>query len=242
MTKTSELHVCPNCKYRKTSKPLCQNCQRYADQRARAAAKRKATVGTPMNLGVKNFLAAIPTPDGFVKTDVVEEWSPKQKWPGVQFVGHDGKTTIKVIMHNVEDEYAPGTGHTDFVTSRGSFSFDRHGVDDSFYVNAEDTPAKVFDELLNQIRRVVESRERHLTSETVPFVGYIVTPDRKVEIAATLRSGGVHSFTPSGFGTGYRFSTNRRKVGTWDVKTAPEAFGKFFGVLTPVYYVTLDCD
>lgn len=207
-------------------------------------AGRRARPGTAANLGADAFLAALAVPEGFARALVKDgpafTWKgePAEQWPAVVFTGHGGQTTVKVVLRDAEDEYSPGTGHTDFTTARGSFSYDRVGVDDSFYVDADDTVADVDEKVRAQVAKVAEARERHLTSESVPFVGHVVTPERKAAIAATLRGGKVHSFRPSGFGTGYDVSVRPRSR---HAKRAPDAMAAFFGV-EQLYYDTTDCD
>jgi len=237
---TLELHHCPKCLFRKTRKPLCEKCARAEAAKARAAAKRRAVPGTVANLGAVAFLAQLVTPDGFTRSNTVDRWPNEPDYPTVVFTGHADATTIRIVIRHVDDEYAPGDGHTEFTTSKGSFSYDRHGVEDSFYVHAEDTAAVVDATVRDQIAKVIAARDRHLTSVTVPFVGHVITPERKAEIQAKLQSGGVHNFMPSGFGTGYRVSIKRASAGRWG-KAAPQAMADFFAV-PALYYEEMDCD
>jgi len=242
ITKTDNaIQLCTSCRSRRTRLGICTVCARRAAKEERQAAKRRKIVGSAANLGAEAFLAALRTPDGFARTDGQETWPGEPAWPCVSFVGHDGLTTIKVVILDADSRWNPGSGHVDFQTSRGHFCFDRLGVEDSFYVDAEDRVPDVDRKIEAQIIRVLETRARHLTSETVPWVGHVVTPKRKAEIAETLLHGGVHEFRPSGFGTGYRCTTSRRLVGPY-AKVAPADFASFFGLTATVYYDTLDCD
>lgn len=183
------------------------------------------------------FLAALIAPEGFTKTISRETGWNDKPYDQAAFSGHDGQTTIKVEMHDPGD-FLVGTGHTTFTTAKGSFSFDRRGIDDSFYVYQKDTPDTVSQKLIEQVARVVESRSRHLTAETVPFVNNVITPQAKAEIAAKLKAGKEHTFTPSGFGTAYAVSTKRRNTYS---RPAPAEMAKFFGV-DRLWYDTLDYD
>lgn len=234
------LHVCQGCHFRRTKKDRCAPCAKREVSRLRDLEKRRAVRGTPPNLGAEAFLADLATPDGFAREDVREPqgWDPEPSFPAVQFVGHAGQTTVKVVIADVTSEWSVGSGHTAFTTCKGSFSFDRHGVEDSFYVQAEDTVAVVDTKVRDQIERVVAARARHEVSETVPFVGHVVTPARKAEIAAALRAGRTHNFTPSGFGTGYAVSA---KPSGRFVRQAPPEMAAFFGV-PRLYYETFDHD
>jgi hypothetical protein len=238
---TTELHDCPECRRRRTRKAVCETCRKINDKKARNLATLAARPGTPANLGAEAFLASLATPDGFARKAIVDRWGRGEPdYPGVEFTGHGGQTTIKIIVRRLDDEYSAGDGHTTFTTSRGSFSFDRTGVEDSFYVYAKDTVAAVDERVREQVARVVSSRERHERSETVPMVGHVVTPERKAEIAATLKAGKGYDFRPAGFGTGYHVSTSRRACGPF-VQKAPAELARFFGV-ADLYYETMDCD
>ena len=205
----------------------------------------------PMTLVLKRqFLAAIPVPPGMLVTfhdEMIEWWNAKTKkddkvpCPTAVFAG-DG-ITMRLSMDGSGD-YTHGSGHTTFTTERGERTFDRTGVEDSFYVNPKwhstpgDTPATVGAKLLGQITRVATSREHVKNSVPVPGLGYSVTTETRAKYTADLLAGREVSFTPSGFGTGYRLTV--RQHSRYDKPAKPET-REFFGVRT-LFIQQLDCD
>lgn len=229
---------CARCKHRRTRKTLCAWCSR--GERMKASAKRRAEKkpGTPWNLGIEAFLDAIKTPDGFTRERYEEAWRDEPSRPALRL--NDGGIEIRIVMDRAFNEWSAGDGHTDFSTSKGSRSFDRTGVDDSFHVENADTVRAVELKIAEQLKKVAESRERIGRSETIPGLpgGWSVTPERKAEIAAKLKAPGSHSFTPSGFGIGYAVSPFRRRYS----HALPKETSDFFGIKAALYYETLDCD
>lgn len=158
------------------------------------------------------FLAAIPVPEGFASEAFVEDWPGMEaQILGRKFVGHDGTTSIRVESDQRESDWLIASGHVDFKTSQGRFSFDRRGVEDSFYVDAGDTPEDVGRKIEEQIARVLERRAAHEKAEKVPFFGHVVTPERRAEMSAALRAGRTATLRPSGFGTAYVLSAKKRR-------------------------------
>src|SRR6185436_17210137 len=97
-------------------------------------------------------LASLVPPDGFTRGAYVPDtWPGERTWPGVLFVGHEGQTEIRLVLRYLDDSYSAGSGHTSFTTARGQFSFDRTGVEDSFYVESRDTAAEVSVKLAEQV-------------------------------------------------------------------------------------------
>jgi hypothetical protein len=162
----------------------------------------------------RRFLIAIPVPDGFtvafgeVRDDFRSAGRHPVTYPVAAFTG-DG-ITMRLVMDG-DGQYMHGSGHTTFTTARGERSYDRLGVEDSFYAYASATPEQVGAKLLEQIARVAKSREYVLSSVLVPGLGYSVTPERKAKCIADLKAGRSISFTPSGFGTGYRLSVRQAR-------------------------------
>jgi hypothetical protein len=206
----------------------------------------------PMTLVQKRrFLAAIPVPPGMLVTfhdEMIEErWNEKTKkydmapCPTAVFAG-DG-ITMRLSMDGSGD-YTHGSGHTTFTTERGERTFDRTGVEDSFSVCPKyralpaDTPKVVGMKLLEQIDLVADARERVKNSVPVPGLGYSVTPETRAKYTADLLAGREVSFTPSGFGTGYRLTV--RQHSRYDKPAKPET-REFFGVRT-LFIQQLDCD
>jgi hypothetical protein len=195
---------------------------------------------------VKKLFEQLECPSGFIKelkladtTKPAPAWEPHRH--EIYLGKEDGSTTIRMeFVPGKAGEYYLGTGHTNFKTARGSFTFDRTGVEDSFYIpNEIDVTAKLHSTIQSQIERVGLSRERHNNSETVPGLngGFLVTPEKKTEIATLLREGKTHTFYPSGFGTGYQVSIRLRNRMAHSNRILAEFLG-----LPMVYVETMECD
>jgi hypothetical protein len=190
-------------------------------------------------MDVTKFLNDLATPEGFVKTFGTEDYSwGKEKilHPSVIFTkGTD--IEIKIVISSPTDKYMAGSGHTSFATKLGRRTFDRRGVEDSFYVEPGLDVEKTNAQVLRQIEKVAESVARMERSVAVPIWGFTVTPETLEEIKGKLTKGKTHTFTPAGFGTGYVLSKKRSR---WS-RLADPKINAFFGV-GALYFDTLDCD
>lgn len=123
-------------------------------------------------------------------------------------------------------------------------SFDRRGVDNSFYWIEQGKPdrckttAEMIEVFKEQIERVKKMRDYATTAIQIPEIGFSVSPDGKVKHLAALQLYGYTQFTPSGFGTGYTIS--KRKQHSYS-KPASQALIDFWGVGS-LYISTMDCD
>lgn len=138
----------------------------------------------------------------------------------------------------LEDGACGVSGTTEFVGDQGSWrTFDRRGVEDSFYTGSLRDPAEVVKE---QLERIEKSREVGKQMISVPNFGWRVHRDALPKIKEKLRNGGSHFFTPSGFGTGYRVSV-RRPSHRYGVEKLSAETAAFFDV--PVLWAeSVDCD
>jgi hypothetical protein len=225
----------------------CSECKENAEKRERLA---------PV---VKAFVASIEAPPGFVKTtgrgfhNGFEKYDELNKtWVLLE----NAEAGIKIAI-NVDDlpraRYQAGkkvpcrftledvscSGHTCYKSEAGHWlSFDRRGVEDSFYLGDYGTPlaefSKVFQE---QLIRIEKSKETSKKMLKIPGFGFSVHQDQLEELKKKLRSGGSHTFTPAGFGTGHIVSTRRGRYGT----KLPAETAKFFGV-PELYDETFDHD
>lgn len=256
---------------------------------------------------VARMIRDIVAPEGFEKTVRTE---PKTNWGPAFKVLVLKSADIEIEIHFLggRESYSLASGHVTFETSAGKRSYDRYGVEDSFYIDnplkmaggrnmwtgdrvakgkdrgtvtkaagwtgfgedrtyseafsirwdgeedethytneallkrlgivkadvIEQTNAKIWD--IVHVR-IPEDRARIGNSESVPGIPFMVTPERKALITQQLKAGGDYSFTPSGFGTGYRLSANR---GPWSRQADPKT-AEFFG-MSKLYVDTFDCD
>ncbi len=212
---------------------------------AKKAKKQMQSALTTM--GFEAFAAAIKAPEGFAAScfSRKEGFGQWERETQVLLFTQEG-VKIEVVFHSVTaeaDEFDfPASGHVTFTTSQGSFSFDRIGVEDSFYVTGLDTPESVSKKLVEQVKRIEETKNRHARSETVPTLGFVVTPERKSKMIADLKAGKPISFMPSGFGTGYRLwpGSAGKKVPRWS-KPAPVSLCKFFDARL-LFIEEVECD
>lgn len=127
-------------------------------------------------------------------------------------------------------------------------SFDRRGVDNSFYwidhsyTKGKPDVVKTIVEMIeifkNQIDKVKKMREYGKSAIQIPQIGFSTSPAGKAEHIKRIQDTGYTQFTPSGFGTGYTLS--RRKLYSYS-KPAGKELIDFFG-LGPLWISTMDCD
>jgi len=142
------------------------------------------------------------------------------------------------------EDYFAGTGHTDFQAKGSTYSFDRHGIDDSFYLKHEDSVSTLVEEMHDQIKRARESQDRLARAIPLGIGHYERTPEEIAAMVADLKAGKRVSLLPGGFGTGYVLSLNappRRRSRSYGGPTAHAALAKALG-LPKVYVESIDCD
>lgn len=202
------------------------------------------------------WVAQIKAPEGFTTKGLEQgnywnfdarEYLPSTKNWSIEFISENIKIKFDFnLMTPAERKnYWPRdraksfgiSGHTDFKGPNGAwFSFDRTGVDDSFYGCDADDPGEI---IQKQISRCKEAFEKNKNQVQVPVIGFYITPERKAEIITLLTSGRFAQFMPSGFGTGYRLYRGPKRS-QWD-KVAPQEVCDFFGVQN-ICWSEMDCD
>lgn len=142
-------------------------------------------------------------------------------------------------------------GMTGFEYEGNTYSFDRLGVEDSWYPDGwnEPSPAtKIAETMIAELARAEERLAAHIertTAGTVVNFGPISRTLLRSEInnykKTISKSGGSFSLTPAGFGTGYRFyvGKTRNRFGQGvpasnEVRALLDAPG--------LVYDTMDCD
>lgn len=128
---------------------------------------------------------------------------------------------------------------TRFRAKGGEYSFDRLGVEDSFYF--EDW-AKLPQQVSEQVARA-KKRQEHLANTTAFNLGPVtlmLTPEGLDNIVKTLQAGKTYTYHPSGFGTGYYFSTNARIRNRFDRAQASKELVQKVG--KAVYISSFDAD
>jgi hypothetical protein len=166
---------------------------------------------------------AIQIPEGFTATMETEQrgWN-NHPIPTLVYVVTNGDIEIRFDQ--------TGAGHTLFNEGGNQLSFDRLGVEDSFYhLPLWDGDSGEYDLnviLQEQLERVAEYFEYKKTAISVPGIPHTISPDRLAMFKARLKKSGQISFMPSGFGTGYVVTTRMVR----GAKPASKALNEFFGV------------
>jgi hypothetical protein len=90
------------------------------------------------------------------------------------------------------------------------FSFDRLGVEDSFYF---ETLTKLPEQFAQQVERAKERQEVLSRSKPVNLgpVTLYMTDEARDAMVAKLKKGETYCYFPSGFGTGYNFTIRFRR-------------------------------
>lgn len=213
---------------------------------------------TPAEQSVADSIA---TPEGFTKT--VEgnhsEWGKPGEEAGliVKLENETIRLTITITTPSPDDwcgrNYSTQWSCIDsfLVSGNRRVTFFRCGVDcdtfgggvpregaelDSYELKCTDVNAQV-DALITRIREH-QAKTKDYVTLPAPFSSFRASAEQIEGYKKLLRTGQYVTFTPSGFGTGYRLMT--RRSSRYDKPVSAEV-ARFFGVNT-LYYETLDCD
>lgn len=128
---------------------------------------------------------------------------------------------------------------TNYKAKGKEFTFDRYGVSDSFYYERITSLPKQIEE---QRERVKTSQARLALTESFDMgpIRLMLSPEALQAIVDKLKSGKTHTYHPSGFGTGYYFSTNPKIKNRWDSAKASAQLEKLVGAR--VYVSSYDAD
>jgi hypothetical protein len=194
-----------------------------------ASAQGKASVAEAQKQ-VLALVKSIRAPEGFtLETKKVVPDKIAQALPYIEVtLKKEGEIEIKMeftLSNHARAEWDKnlGSGHTRFKTEKGWLTYDRIGVSDSFYIDIGDDINK---KIAEQLEKIKVSLEKHKTTQAVPGLGFLLTPETIEKHKKTLSEGGVVSLAPSGFGTGYHLST-RQRPGSHE---GSSELAKFFGV------------
>ena len=214
---------------------------RELEKLERAHRKKTAKVRVP---SVAQFQKEIAVPSGFTAKAGKTSWGHGLNHFEVDNLILEGDG-ITITIDLGRDNYSLGTGHVSFSTSQGTRTFDRRGVEDSFYIGNPQNYG-INDELLDPveaanktIKRFIEekipaSRAKIDQSETLPGTSLLIDDEKRARLAAD----GKLTLTPSGFGTGYVFSKTKTRWG----REATNAQKKALGVAGSLYVETFDAD
>jgi len=183
---------------------------------------------------LNRFVKKLPAIDGFIG-----EWKDDHNW----FAG-ENRVTKNYVLVNIKAEikftFMPGgDGSTSFKAGDHWATFDRRGVESSFYWKPlwekdERPDIKVI--LNEQLERIAKHRVYAATAIKVPQISFTVSPENLAKLKVTFKNKGYHRFHPSGFGTGYTVSAKPLRHGS----RASKELETFFGV--PLWVETFDAD
>jgi hypothetical protein len=192
---------------------------------------------------MRAFAARIAAPPNWTRAEIENRWaSDANGWhdsdsPGTLSVKLMGPTEGLIFRLEMREEWARGEklglrvsydGTTLFKTDKGWRSFDRTGVESSFsspYGGELENPADV---IARELERVEKWRKADAERIDVPTIGYRIAPATRDEYSTRLKKGLSVTFTPSGFGTGKRY-TVRKPRHPYASKADPK-LAAFFGV------------
>jgi hypothetical protein len=208
---------------------------------------------------LEKFFATIKTPEGYERTCAMPEANKEYSmWEdyetGVLTIkGEDVEIIFRASFYKNKLDI---TGTTNFKEDSSWYTFDRRGIEDSFYMeqySAEEVKSKKkrgwYDPECDtknggqamldiQIKRAKDRITEMIGMLTVPHYGHRITEERKEEIRKKILNGG-HTFAPSGMGTAYHVSTKRRSRFDSEV---PAEVAKFFGIDKKLYAQHQDWD
>jgi len=214
---------------------------------------------------LEKFFSTIKTPEGYERTcEMPEVGKEYDSWADhdtgvLRVTGEDAAVVFRASFYKNKLSIS---GTTEFKDDGVWYSFDRRGIEDSFYMEQES--AKVVKAkikrwgieggwgyqaesntnnggqamLEKQTKRAKDYMEGQKGKLTVPHYGHRISPERKEEIKKKILGRG-HTFAPSGMGTAYHVST--RKTSRFD-STVPTEVANFFGIDRQLYASHQDWD
>lgn len=180
------------------------------------------------NTKTHQMLETLPTPDGFTRTFT--------HFPGkdfdaerleLQFENETVKIKVVAYVHEATKAsyiYQMADGHTSFKTDKGWLTYDRLGISDSFYVQADTTAEALTAKIAEEITRARAGIDRAAKSIQLPGIGFtcLKTPEQVDEIKKKLRDGKVVTLAPGGMGTGVYLSTRKSRSRYGTAEAHPE--------------------
>lgn len=185
----------------------------------------------------KHMKKLTKVPEGFELTITNEKLDLRKDAPDIYTYTYKSDT-IEIKFSQL------GIGATNFlVEKKGWLTFDRRGVEASFYhlpmgynLHEGKSLNRIFKE---QIQRVEKQLGYYKEALDVPGIPFTVSPERLEALKKELSKGRTIHFMPGGFGTGYDISPHPNR--TYGVKRASADMETFFGV-KPLFISSLDCD
>jgi len=146
---------------------------------------------------------------------------------------------MSIILTFPRDENSEPYCETRYKAKGGEYTFDRRGIDASFYFHSvEHLPKQIAEE-----REKVKAAQARLSQSNKFNLGPVqvmITPERLQQIVDLLKAGKVYQYHPSGFGTGYTFTTTRQPYCRFETAKASAELVRLVGA--PIYVSSFDAD
>jgi hypothetical protein len=158
-----------------------------------------------------------------------------QKWD----IRGDRGIPIKALKPYLGKSIIVWSGHVNYTHNGSTFSYDRLGVEDSFY-NGHRYDKSPNEQITEQLARIEESRGRIDNSVRVPSpIDRLIDKDRleKTRIEFKTKKNAAYSSHPGGFGTMYTVMKQSSRFSN----RAPKEIEEFFGY-SPLYIHTDEMD
>lgn len=179
---------------------------------------------------LKDWLKAIPTPEGFTRIQV----EGKQKYDDMESKS-TSKTgyvelisdTIRIIFNYdlrvTEMSWTFIDGHTYFKNGSYWSSFDRRGIEDSFYVDPipRETPQQVVDGQIERVKKTLENAKNFIK---IPGFNWSIHKDNIEKVKEEIKKHG-HTFAPRGMGRAERLKAKPDRYSRPANKETAEFFG-----------------
>jgi hypothetical protein len=116
---------------------------------------------------------------------------------------------VEILLEFFGDSTSPMCT-TNYKAHGRTFTFNRLGVEDSFYY---ETLAKLPEQFAEQVERAKERQAVLVKSQRVDLgpVALFMTDEAKQAMVDKLKRGETYCYFPSGFGTGYNFTISFRR-------------------------------
>lgn len=194
---------------------------------------------------ILSFYNSVSDQGMFEKSMTIETWGQHSIPTVVLFSEEEGiKIRLDVSCASKYNGLEAGatwyiTGHTSWSEGEKWFTFDRRGINDSFYAHngEKDQFASndINEAVVAEYEKIAEQRE--IVTVEIPDTNIHYAEKRIDELRKKLQAGGTIAITPSGMGVGYEFSS---KSGRWTSPATAEQ--KKFWNVDRLFFSTLDCD
>lgn len=192
--------------------------------------KNEVTFAKQYDKELKAFISRVKPPSGFQKKVTTD----RHGYTNISIKSDDVEIIWLISRSYSSGDLSGISGTTNFKGPDGKWkTFDRRGIESSFYGNV-DNPNK---DVKEQLERIEERKKKLETMIEIPGWAWKVTPKRLDEIKEKFSKGKSVTFLPRGMGIGYTVSPKRMNQFSTPV---PREMSNFFGM--PLYQESIDYD